>query len=267
MSSSCFTLFVFTLYWLLVFDFHFPLWCASFPSVITLCFPTFPHLFIILCSYLYLSPAHISSHHDSPVSFSWFYFILFLLFPLPFVLLLHQITHFLTTYFSHSITSFTCRFFQDLDMTPCKRKMKENVFFCRHFHSSIISLGNVKIKITFVLLYIILIPKYICKCFLGFMNTWEFLWWVVRHYLDRSNVTSLPSKPYHSLTYREFCTQDTNDSDLYAKNKETLLPLAKLWLKKTDQRRSLVPLFPCPQTLSSTRAEHALGWFRACDLF
>lgn len=55
--------------------------------------------------------------------------------------------------FSLKMTSFIFLFFPDLDMTPCKMKNKENVFlFCRHLHSSIIVLVNVKVKITFMFL-------------------------------------------------------------------------------------------------------------------
>ena len=65
----------------------------------------------------------------------------------------------------------------------------------------------------------------------------------------------------------EVWTQNSKDSDLGAKDKETVLPLAGLWVKKKTKKLTKGgALLPCSQHPSSPRAEHALGWFIARGL-
>lgn len=58
-------------------------------------------------------------------------------------------------------------------------------------------------------------------------------------------ISTLPSQPCISLTYMEVGAQNSKNSDLGAKDKEIVLPLAGLWVKKKLTKGGT--LYPYPQ--------------------
>jgi len=135
-------------------------------------------------------------------------------------------------FFSLTITSFTFLFFSDVNMIICKVKTKDNVFFGRPCCS--IALATVRVKIIFMLLYIILIPKYIDNVLLDLGTCRNFC---------GELLCMVPIKQHQLLgTAFPVCMGGWGFglripmAVLDPKDIETLLPLAGLWMRKTDQK-------------------------------